>query len=134
MSGCLDILQLLFNELMNTFTVYSLVELLDRAGRQDQKWDQKWARCCASPWLFRCCGWQDDSVAFDGFPPAPKRQSSLREQRCSRSGRHSTVSMMAPNLAASQHQLIGDMILSNSLKQADMTDVAGCSEGLRLIA
>jgi hypothetical protein len=35
---------------------------------------------------------------------------------------------MAPNLAASQHQLIRDMILSGSLKQADMATAAGCSE------
>jgi hypothetical protein len=35
---------------------------------------------------------------------------------------------MAPNLAVSQHQLIRDMILSGSLKQADMAAVAGCSE------
>jgi transposase len=35
---------------------------------------------------------------------------------------------MAPNLAASQHQLIGDMILSRSLKQTEMAAIAGCSE------
>jgi hypothetical protein len=35
---------------------------------------------------------------------------------------------MAPNLAASQHQLIGDMILSKSLKQAGIAAAAGCSE------
>ncbi len=35
---------------------------------------------------------------------------------------------MAPNLAASQHQLIGDMILSRSLKQTEMATAAGCSE------
>jgi transposase len=34
---------------------------------------------------------------------------------------------MAPNLAKSQHDLIRDMILSNSLKNADMESVAGCS-------
>ena len=35
---------------------------------------------------------------------------------------------MAPNLAASQHELIRDMILSKSLTTAQMADVAGCSE------
>jgi transposase len=35
---------------------------------------------------------------------------------------------MAPNLAKSQHQLIHDMILSESLTQVEMADVAGCSE------
>ena len=35
---------------------------------------------------------------------------------------------MAPNLAVSQHQLIRDMILSGSLKQADIAAAAGCSE------
>lgn len=35
---------------------------------------------------------------------------------------------MAPNLAASQHDLIRDMILSNSLTTAQMADAAGCSE------
>ncbi|THC88362.1 hypothetical protein EYZ11_012193 [Aspergillus tanneri] len=35
---------------------------------------------------------------------------------------------MAPNLAASQHELIRDMILSRSLTTAQMADVAGCSE------
>ena len=35
---------------------------------------------------------------------------------------------MAPNLAASQHELIRDMILSRSLNTAQMAGVAGCSE------
>ncbi|RYN15552.1 hypothetical protein AA0115_g12996 [Alternaria tenuissima] len=35
---------------------------------------------------------------------------------------------MAPNLAASQHDLIRDMILDNSLTTPQMADVAGCSE------
>jgi len=35
---------------------------------------------------------------------------------------------MAPNLAESHHQLIHDMILSGSLTQVEMADVAGCSE------
>lgn len=35
---------------------------------------------------------------------------------------------MAPNLAASQHDLIRDMILSNSLTTARMADATGCSE------
>jgi transposase len=34
---------------------------------------------------------------------------------------------MAPNLAASQHELIRDMIVSKSLKTDQMADVAGCS-------
>ena len=34
---------------------------------------------------------------------------------------------MAPNLAASQRQLIHDMIVSKSLTAAQMADVAGCS-------
>lgn len=34
---------------------------------------------------------------------------------------------MAPNLAASQHGLIRDMIISRSLTTARMADVAGCS-------
>jgi transposase len=42
---------------------------------------------------------------------------------------------MAPNLAASQHELIRDMILSKSLKQADMAAVAVCSDrSIRAIA
>jgi hypothetical protein len=35
---------------------------------------------------------------------------------------------MAPNLVASQHNLIRDMILSSSLTTAQMADVAGCGE------
>jgi transposase len=35
---------------------------------------------------------------------------------------------MAPHLAASQHNMICDMILSNSLTIAQMADAAGCSE------
>lgn len=35
---------------------------------------------------------------------------------------------MAPNLAASQHALIRDMILSKSLTTSQMADAAGCSE------
>ncbi len=35
---------------------------------------------------------------------------------------------MAPNLAASQHEMIHDMILSKSLATAQMSEVAGCSE------
>ena len=35
---------------------------------------------------------------------------------------------MAPNLAESQHQMIHDMILSESLTQVEMADIAGCSE------
>ncbi len=35
---------------------------------------------------------------------------------------------MAPRLAASRHQLIGDMILDGTLKQADIAKVGGCSE------
>jgi hypothetical protein len=35
---------------------------------------------------------------------------------------------MAPNLAASQHDLIRDMILARSLTTADSAAVAGCSE------
>jgi hypothetical protein len=34
---------------------------------------------------------------------------------------------MAPNLAASQHELIHDMIVSKSLKTDQMADIAGCS-------
>jgi len=34
---------------------------------------------------------------------------------------------MAPNLAASQHDMIRDMIMSKSLKTDQMADVAGCS-------
>src|SRR5580658_5709109 len=34
---------------------------------------------------------------------------------------------MAPNLAASQHELIRDMIVSKSLKTDQMADIAGCS-------
>jgi len=42
---------------------------------------------------------------------------------------------MAPRLAASQHQLIGDMILSGTLKQADIAKVGGCTErSVRAIA
>lgn len=36
--------------------------------------------------------------------------------------------IMAANLAASQHRLIGDMIESKSLASAQMADVAGCSD------
>jgi hypothetical protein len=35
---------------------------------------------------------------------------------------------MAPNLAASQHELIRDMVISKSLDTTQMTDVAGCSD------
>jgi transposase len=35
---------------------------------------------------------------------------------------------MAPNLAASQHDLIRDMIIDNTLTTPQMADVAGCSE------
>jgi hypothetical protein len=35
---------------------------------------------------------------------------------------------MAPSLAESQHQLIRDMILSGSLTQVEMANVAGCSD------
>ena len=35
--------------------------------------------------------------------------------------------MMAPNLAASQRRMIHDMILSNELTAAQMTNAAGCS-------
>ena len=35
---------------------------------------------------------------------------------------------MAPNLAASQHDMMRDMILSKSLKDVDMAAVAGCSD------
>ena len=35
--------------------------------------------------------------------------------------------MMAPNLAASQRQMIHDMTLSNELTAAQMADAAGCS-------
>jgi transposase len=35
---------------------------------------------------------------------------------------------MAPNLAASQHALIHDMIVSETLSAAEMADVAGCSK------
>lgn len=35
---------------------------------------------------------------------------------------------MAPNLTASQHVIIRDMILSRSLKTTDMAKVAGCSD------
>lgn len=35
---------------------------------------------------------------------------------------------MAGHLAVSQHHLIRDMILSRSLKQADMAPLAGCSD------
>jgi transcriptional antiterminator len=35
---------------------------------------------------------------------------------------------MAPNLAASKHELIRDMILSKFLTTAQMADIAGCSE------
>jgi transposase len=42
---------------------------------------------------------------------------------------------MAPRLAASQHQLIGDMILSGTLKQTQMAAAARCSErGIQRIA
>jgi hypothetical protein len=42
---------------------------------------------------------------------------------------------MAPNLAASQHQLINDMILSKSLKQTEIATVADCNErAIRKIA
>jgi hypothetical protein len=34
---------------------------------------------------------------------------------------------MAPNLAASQHDMIRDMIMSKSLSTNQMADVAGCS-------
>lgn len=34
---------------------------------------------------------------------------------------------MAPNLAASQHDQIRDMVLSKSLTDVQMADVAGCS-------
>ena len=34
---------------------------------------------------------------------------------------------MAPNLAASQHELIRDVIISKSLKTDQMADVASCS-------
>jgi hypothetical protein len=37
---------------------------------------------------------------------------------------------MAPNLAASQHNLIRDMILDQTLTIAQMTTNAGCSERL----
>jgi hypothetical protein len=35
---------------------------------------------------------------------------------------------MAPNLAASQHDMIRDMILSKSLRDIEMAAVAGCSD------
>ena|SRR2546423_5888641 len=35
---------------------------------------------------------------------------------------------MAPNLAASQHDMIRDMILSRSLKDVEMAAVAGCND------
>jgi hypothetical protein len=35
---------------------------------------------------------------------------------------------MAPNLAASQHAMIHDMIVSETLSAAQMADVAGCSK------
>lgn len=42
---------------------------------------------------------------------------------------------MAPNLAASQHQMIGDMILSGTLKQTQMAAAARCSKrGIQQIA
>jgi hypothetical protein len=52
------------------------------------------------------------------------------EHRCVPVARHeqSSVFTMAPHLAASQHELIHDMILSKSLKQVDMAAVAGCSD------
>jgi hypothetical protein len=34
---------------------------------------------------------------------------------------------MAPNLIASQHELIRDMIINRSLTTAKMTDITGCS-------
>jgi len=37
------------------------------------------------------------------------------------------IPKMAPNLAASQRQMIHDMILSNELTAAQMADAAGCS-------
>jgi transposase len=65
------------------------------------------------------------------LPCAPS--TSLHQQTVKRE--QHTISFMAPRLAASQHQLIGDMILSGSLKQADMAAVAGCSErSIRAIA
>jgi len=42
---------------------------------------------------------------------------------------------MAPNLAASKHQMIGDMILIGTLTQKQMADAARCSErGIQRIA
>ena len=70
-------------------------------------------------------------MAAFAFHRAPS--TSLHQQTVKRE-EHS-ISFMAPRLAASQHQLIGDMILSGSLKQADMAAVAGCSErSIRAIA
>jgi hypothetical protein len=42
---------------------------------------------------------------------------------------------MAPRLAASRHQLIGDMILDGTLKHADIAKIGGCSvRSVRAIA
>ena len=41
---------------------------------------------------------------------------------------HHSIEVMAPRLAASQHQLIGDMIRSGTLEQADIAKAGGCTK------
>ena len=41
---------------------------------------------------------------------------------------HHSIKVMAPRLAASQHQLIGDMIRSGTLEQADIAKAGGCTK------
>lgn len=85
----------------------------------------------AAPQCGCSCGWTTPfpSIAFYLSKHQLNRYSLGEAQR------RATDPSMAPNLAASQHQLIGDMILSGSLKQADMADIAGCSDrAIRRIA
>ena len=60
----------------------------------------------------------------------------LQEWYCNSSQACSiATTLMAPRLAASQHQLISDMILDGTLKQTDIAKVGGCSErSVRAIA
>ena len=81
--------------------------------------------------MYAAVAGDDHSVAFHcsgSETPTflPMRRSDAREKQPS--------AHYGANLA-SQHQLIGDMILSKSLKQTEMAAVAGCSErAIRRIA
>ncbi|XTI93684.1 hypothetical protein V2W45_1499998 [Cenococcum geophilum] len=67
---------------------------------------------------FPCLG-----IAFHHVPSTSTFTTTTQQQKRS-------IFTMAPRLAASRHQLIGDMILSGALKQADIAKVAGCTKRL----